>query len=68
MPEEGVTDIVKIVNFITIVAFFKSLIVRCLNDRCRKDSSLEIDSVCYIDFTVIDKVMSPFEIFDNFLK
>lgn len=68
MPQEGVTNIVKVVNFITAISFFQCFVLRCLHNLSREDGPLEIDSICYIDFAVVDKVVRTLKIFDRFFE
>lgn len=66
MPEERVANIIEIIYFISIIGWLEWLLMCYFYYSCRKDSSLEIHSICHINFTKINKIVSTFKLLNRF--
>lgn len=68
MPKEGVPNIIEIVNLISIILKFYCLLDGSFHNFSREDSPLKVDCVSDVDFTIIDEIVSTYEVFDSLLK
>lgn len=65
MPKEWIPNEIKVINFIPIILFFKGFISIDFDNICRKDGSLKVDGIGYIDLTEVDEIVSALEVLDG---
>ena len=68
MPKEGVGHVVEIVDLVPLISIFYLLIDWGFDDINRKHSPLMVDSICDVDFAIVDKIMSAFKEFSCLLE